>query len=76
MIKIILSLAVKSPYAISSACDCKCGLLAAELEGIKLDMVIMQRYIEFNNLAANTVPENEFKRLEKELVKVAPYCLL
>lgn len=40
-----------------------------ELEGIKLDMVIMQRNIESNNLAANTVPENEFKRLEKELAK-------
>ena len=50
-------------------CDCKCGLLAAELEGIKLDMVIMQRNIESNNLAANTVPENEFKRLEKKLAK-------
>ena len=50
-------------------CDCKCGLLAAELEGIKLDIVIMQRNIESNNLATNTVPENEFKRLEKELAK-------
>ena len=25
--------------------DCKCGLLAAEIEGVKLDMVIMQRNI-------------------------------
>ena len=48
-------------------CDCKCGLLAAELEGIKLGIVIMQRNIESNNIATNTVPENEFKRLEKEL---------
>ena len=29
----------------------------------------MQRNLESNNLATNTVPENEFKRLEKELVK-------
>ena len=29
----------------------------------------MQRNIESNNLATNTVPENEFKRLEKELAK-------
>ena len=53
----------------NAQCDCKCGLLAAELEDIKLDIVIMQRNIESNNLAANTVPENEFKRLEKELAK-------
>ena len=53
----------------NTQCDCKCGLLAAELEGIKLDIVIMQRNIESNNLATNTVPENEFKRLEKELAK-------
>ena len=53
----------------NTQCDCKCGLLAAELEGIKLDIVIMQRSIEYNNLATNTIPENEFKRLEKELAK-------
>ena len=29
----------------------------------------MQRNIKSNNLATNTVPENEFKRLEKELAK-------
>ena len=29
----------------------------------------MQRSIEYNHLATNTIPENEFKRLEKELAK-------
>ena len=53
----------------NTQCDCKCGLLAAELEGIKLDIVIMQRNLESNNLATNAVLENEFKRLEKGLVK-------
>ena len=36
---------------------------------LKLDIVIIQRNLESNNLATNKVPENEFKRLEKELVK-------
>ena len=48
-------------------CDCKCGILAAELEGIKLDMVIMQRNIESNSRKANIAQEEEVKRLEKEL---------
>ena len=39
-------------------CDCKCGLLA-ELEGIKLDMVIMLRNIESNTCIANIVQEEE-----------------
>ena len=48
-------------------CDCKCGILVAELEGIKLDMVIMQRNIESNSRKANIAQEEEVKRLEKEL---------
>ena len=48
-------------------CDCKCGILAAELEVIKLDMVIMQRNIESNSRKANIAQEEEIKRLEKEL---------
>ena len=48
-------------------CDCKCGILVAKLEGIKLDMVIMQRNIESNSRKANIAQEEEVKRLEKEL---------
>ena len=48
-------------------CDCKCGLLAAELEGIKLDMVTMQRNIESNTRMASIVQEEEVKRSKKEL---------
>ena len=41
--------------------------MAAELEGIKLDMVIRQRNIESNTRMANIAQEEEVKRLEKEL---------
>ena len=46
-------------------CDCKCGLFAAELEGIKLDILIMQRNIESNTRMANIAQKEEVKRLEK-----------
>ena len=29
-----------------SKCDCQCGLLAAELEGVKLDLVILQKSVD------------------------------
>ena len=49
-------------------CDCKCSLLAAELEGIKLDMAIMQRNIESNTVSANITRAEEVKRLKQALV--------
>ena len=55
-------------------CDCKCGLLAAEIEGIKLDMVIMQRNIE-SKMQPNKIRESdESKRLEQELYKAREEC--
>ena len=57
-----------------SQCDCKCGLLAAEIEGIKLDMVIMQRNIE-SKMQPNKIRESdESKRLEQELYKAREEC--
>ena len=67
----------KSVYQKSSSisqCDCKCGLLAAELEGIKLDMVIMQRNIE-SKIQPNKTRENDkSKRLEQELYNAREEC--
>ena len=67
----------KSVYQESSSisqCDCKCGLLAAEIEGIKLDMVIMQRNIE-SKMQPNKIRESdESKRLEQELYKAREEC--
>ena len=48
-------------------CDCKCSLLAAELEGVKLDMAIMQRNIESNTVSANITRAEEVERLKQAL---------
>ena len=48
-------------------CDCKCSLLAAELEGVKLDMAIMQRNIESNTVSANITRAEEVEPLKQEL---------
>ena len=45
-------------------CDCQCRLLAAELEGIKLDLVIMQKNIESN---INVVNNDEVTKLNRDL---------
>ena len=55
-------------------CDCKCGLLAAEIEGIKLDMVIMQRNIESKMKPGGIRESDESKRLEQELYKAREEC--
>ena len=57
-----------------SQCDCKCGLLAAEMEGIKLDMVIMQRNIESKMQPNKIRKSDESKRLEQELYKAREEC--
>ena len=58
-----------------SQCDCKCGLLAAELEGIKLDMVIMQRNFESKIPTSNTIRESdEIKCLKQELANAKERC--
>ncbi len=47
---------------------CQCGILAADLEGIKLDMVIMQKVLESNISAVHKLRENdEINQLRKEL---------
>ena len=48
--------------------DCQCGILAADLEGIKLDMVIMQKVLESKISAVDKLRENdEINQLQKEL---------
>ena len=42
--------------------------VAAELEGIKLDMTIMQRNIDSNAVSANITRAEEVKRLKQALV--------
>ena len=46
----------------------QCGILAADLEGIKLDMVIMQKVLESKISAVDKLRENdEINQLRKEL---------
>ena len=46
-------------------CSCQCGVLAAELEGVKLDMIIMNKNIESKTFA--TREKDEIARLRKDL---------
>ena len=55
-------------------CDCKCSLLAAELEGIKLEMVILQKNIMSNTNIVNAKLEEKIKRLEHDLAKEKGKC--
>ncbi len=68
----------KSIYQKSSSthqCDCNCKLLAVELEGVKLEMVLMQNDIESKTFIANTTRENEKnKQLEQDLVNEREKC--
>ena len=58
-----------------SQCDCKCGLLTAELEGIKLDIVIKQRNIESKIPTPNKIRESdEIKCLKQELANAKERC--
>ena len=48
---------------------------AAALEGIKLDMVIMQRNIESKVSTSNIIRQkDEIERLEKELINARAWC--
>ena len=47
---------------------CQCGILAANLKGMKLDMVIMQKLLESKISAVDKLRENdEINQLRKEL---------
>ena len=37
-----------------SKCDCHCGMLAAELEGVKLELVILQKSVEIKIIEAKS----------------------
>ena len=54
--------------------NCRCNLLAADIEGLKLDMVIMQMQIESNNESQNRVlnklsERDEITCLKQDLLK-------
>ncbi|CAB4022517.1 Hypothetical predicted protein, partial [Paramuricea clavata] len=49
-------------------CDCNCKLLTVELEGVKLELVLMQKDIESKTFIANTTNEGDkIKQLERDL---------
>ena len=49
------STSISSTILQGSTANCRCNLLVADIEGIKLDMVIMQMQIESNNVSQNRV---------------------
>ena len=51
----VRSTSISSTILQGSTTNCRCNLLAADIEGIKLDMVIMQMQIESNNVSQNRV---------------------
>ena len=44
-------------------CDCQCGVLAAELEGIKLELVILQKTVETKITSSQKSHEDEVTQL-------------
>jgi hypothetical protein len=58
-----------------SDCGCQCGVLTAELEGVKLDMVIMNKNIESKIFAAiNAREKDEIACLKKDLDNEREKC--
>jgi hypothetical protein len=51
----VRSTSISSTILQGSTTNCRCNLLAADIEGIKLDMVIMQTQIESNNICLKIV---------------------
>ena len=54
-----------------SYCDCQCSLLAADLEGIKFEIIIMQKDIKTN---ASKSRADEVNRLKIELSSEREKC--
>ena len=58
-----------------SDCGCQCGVLTAELEGVNLDMVIMNKNIESKIFAAiNAREKDEIACLKKDLDNEREKC--
>ena len=56
-------------------CGCHCGMLAAELEGVKLDLLIMNKNMESKISAAINERENdEIIQLKKDLFNERREC--
>ena len=59
-----------------SKCDCQCGLLAAELEGVKLDLVILQRNVDTRITSAQKTHDDEVTQLRHIYAKERERCEL
>ena len=59
-----------------SKCDCQCGLLAAELEGVKLDLVILQKNVDTRLTSAQKTHDDEVTQLRHIYAKERERCEL
>ena len=59
-----------------SKCDCQCGLLAAELEGVKLDLVILQKNVDTRITSAQKTHDDEVTQLKHIYAKERERCEL
>ena len=59
-----------------SKCDCQCGLLAAELEGVKLDLVILQKNVDTRITSAQKTHDDEVTQLRHIYAKERERCEL
>ena len=59
-----------------SKCDCQCGLLAAELEGVKLDLVILQKNVDTRITSAQKTHDDKVTQLRHIYAKERERCEL
>ena len=59
-----------------SKCDCQCGLLVAELEGVKLDLVILQKSVDTKIISAQKTHDDEVAQLRYIYAKERERCEL
>ena len=59
-----------------SKCDCQCGLLVAELEGVKLDLVIVQKNVDTKITSAQKTHDDEVAQLRYIYAKERERCEL
>ena len=57
-----------------SKCNCQCGLLVAELEGVKLDLVILQKNVDTEIISARKTHDDEIAQLRHNYAKERERC--
>ena len=55
-------------------CDCQCGVLAAELEGVKLQFVILQKTVETKITSSQKSNEDEVTQLRYNYANETERC--